>query len=552
MSDGRWELAHDGTLVQKETELSGNLNGLIEQLFSQNGWNYRENEKSSSYRNITISNTSGESYDINLYSGSIRNESRNPYEKKIQLGSKQDPREKKGEFTIILGVYVFNKDDELKDSLIAAYPVDEQIKYTTNPSLRGVYVNDVLQKAKLKGLYIDKDRRIVAFRPEFIFFYLENYKQLHQNEQLVTQVLPPEEISMSTIDLAHNRILFGAPGTGKSFKLNEDRENYFHEGHYDRVTFHPNYSYAQFVGTYKPTPMADDPSKITYTYVPGPFIKTWVKAYRSLQNLVPENYLLIIEEINRANVAGVFGEVFQLLDRNDGLSEYSIYLNEDIKRFLDSQFSKEIPENNWYLELSLEEREKHISSMKLYPNMYIWCTMNTADQGVFPIDTAFKRRWNFEYIGINESESKNNKQVELADGRVISWNVLRRGINHKLGLMNINEDKMLGPFFLSKDNLEKNFDHAFKSKLLMYLYEDVIKHRRDEFFKNGMYTYSTLLETYKTSGGDIFNFELSYIPTHEGEPAEDGVYSEEEALATGENDGIVSENTNDVESDRNE
>lgn len=312
---------------------------------------------------------------------------------------------------------------------------------------------------------------------------------------------------------SRNRILFGAPGTGKSYKLNEDREGCFADDNYERVTFHSNYSYAQFVGTYKPTPKEDDDSVITYKYIPGPFMRVWVRAYRSMQNNDGQNYLLIIEEINRANVAAVFGDVFQLLDRKNGVSEYSIYTSEDIKRYLNDEFSKEIPENEWYRTLSTTEKKKHISSIKLLSNMYIWSTMNSADQGVFPIDTAFKRRWNFEYIGINESESMNSRDVIFADGRVINWNILRHAINEKLGKMRINEDKMIGPFFLSKDDLKNNFESAFKSKLLMYLYEDVIKHRRDEFFAKGMDTYSKLLEAYEKTGGDVFMFELEYIPT---------------------------------------
>lgn len=353
--------------------------------------------------------------------------------------------------------------------------------------------------------YIDKYDN----RPYLIDNSLMELDESETNDEDSSQYVKVDTEYLSKF--TRNRIIFGAPGTGKSYKLNEEREKCFVDGNYERVTFHPNYSYAQFVGTYKPTPKDDDDSVITYKYVPGPFMKVLVKAYRSMQNNDGQNYLLIIEEINRANVAAVFGDIFQLLDRKDGVSEYSIYTSEDIKRYLDAEFSKDIPENEWYKTLSTVDKDKHINSIKLPPNMYIWSTMNSADQGVFPIDTAFKRRWNFEYISINESESKNGIDVTLADGRVINWNILRHAINQKLGKMHINEDKMIGPFFLSKDDLENSFESAFKSKLLMYLYEDVIKHRRDEFFSKGMDTYSKLLEAYKITGGDIFMFHLEYI-----------------------------------------
>ena len=304
----------------------------------------------------------------------------------------------------------------------------------------------------------------------------------------------PEEVMI--IDKPNNRIVFGAPGTGKSYRLENERKTFFGDN-CERVTFHPNYSYASFVGTYKPKPKSDSTGQeyISYEFVPGPFLRLWIKSKRD-----PASQLLIIEEINRANVAAVFGDVFQMLDRKNGVSEYAITTSEDMRKYL----------------IDVEHFNKDdVEAIKIPSNMYIWATMNSADQGVFPIDTAFKRRWSFEYISIDESESKNDKDITLSDGRVIAWNDLRHTINYELGLMKINEDKMVGPFFLSVEDLKGNIDNAFKSKLLMYLYVDVIKHRRDEFFIKDMDTYSKLLETYKKYGADIFKFKLNYksIPT---------------------------------------
>lgn len=113
----------------------------------------------------------------------------------------------------------------------------------------------------------------------------------------------------------HNRIFFGAPGTGKSHDLNEDKEELLENGGlYERVTFHPDYSYSQFVGTYKP--VTNEDSKIDYKYIPGPFMRIYVEAIKNAKTDNPKPHLLIIEEINRANVAAVFGDVFQLLDRD--------------------------------------------------------------------------------------------------------------------------------------------------------------------------------------------------------------------------------------------
>lgn len=167
------------------------------------------------------------------------------------------------------------------------------------------------------------------------------------------------------LNLPHNRIIFGAPGTGKSFYLNKQRELNFAEDAYERVTFHPNYSYAQFVGSYKPISIQENidgklTNEIQYKYVPGPFLRVLVQALINPQ----KNYLLLIEEINRANVAAIFGDVFQLLDREqDGASTYPIAISEDMRQFFTS-------------------KGINISNLFLPQNLYIWATMNSADQGV--------------------------------------------------------------------------------------------------------------------------------------------------------------------------
>lgn len=202
-----------------------------------------------------------------------------------------------------------------------------------------------------------------------------------------------------TSDKARNRIIFGAPGTGKSFTINRERKELLgddNETDYERVTFHPDYSYANFVGTYKPVPFIDRDGKdaITYEYVPGPFMRVYVNALKSGRTESPKPYLLIIEEINRANVAAVFGDIFQLLDRDSQkVSEYPIQASEDIKKYLAKELGGE-PDN--------------YAKIKIPNNMFIWATMNSADQGVFPMDTAFKRRWDFTYIGINDNDADLN------------------------------------------------------------------------------------------------------------------------------------------------
>lgn len=301
-----------------------------------------------------------------------------------------------------------------------------------------------------------------------------------------------------------NRIIFGAPGTGKSHLLEQQRKTYFNDEHYERVTFHPNYSYSQFVGAYKPvTKITDGKEDITYSFVPGPFVRVLAKAIKHPS----ENFLLVIEEINRANVAAVFGDVFQLLDRDeDGKSEYPIDASEDLKKYLGESG------------VPLEDGKIAIPA-----NMYIWATMNSADQGVMPLDAAFKRRWEFEYIGIDENENQ-VAAYEIPSAKnpngsftFVRWNDFRKALNEKLKNLpgaSVNEDKLLGPFFISKRSLEtakektEDFIKLFKSKVLMYLYEDVCKMNPRALFSGipdgGRLHYSDVCAAFDEKGLEIF------------------------------------------------
>ena len=320
-----------------------------------------------------------------------------------------------------------------------------------------------------------------------------------------------QEIKFSTgyqSEFPRNRILFGAPGTGKSFTLNREKDLLLADGgEYERVTFHPDYSYANFVGTYKPVPCkdSDDKDAITYSYVPGPFMRTYVKALQNSKTDTPKPFLLVIEEINRANVAAVFGDVFQLLDRGDDeVSEYPIQASEDIKKYLAGE---------------LGGNPDGYSEIRLPDNMFIWATMNSADQGVFPMDTAFKRRWDFTYLGIDDSEAGIvGKKVVLGQGdyrRIVEWNALRKAINNELLTYKVNEDKLMGPYFISKKNLPEGemidpavFTRIFKNKVIMYLFDDAAKQKRitlfggcDEKAKN---QYSKICREFDAKGVYIF------------------------------------------------
>ena len=391
-------------------------------------------------------------------------------------------------------------------------------------------VLDTLGKEKEKYPFVRMGQiRFIANECEisnvmFSKIFWDNYSEEAVSEAIVSGEPVSYEITYKTgyhSEFARNRILFGAPGTGKSFTLNGDRKELLYGdrevdetaidrsryGEYERVTFHPDYSYANFVGTYKPVPCKDDQGHdaITYSYVPGPFMRTYVKALLNSRTDSPKPYLLVIEEINRANVAAVFGDVFQLLDRDDDeVSEYAIQASEDIKK---------------YLAEKLGGAPEEYAEIRIPDNMFIWATMNSADQGVFPMDTAFKRRWDFTYLGIDDSEAGiKGKTVVLGEGqykRIVEWNKLRKAINDELLTYKVNEDKLMGPYFISKKNLPegteidvKTFTRIFKNKVIMYLFDDAAKQKRLTLFggcdEKSKSQYSKICSEFDKKGVYIF------------------------------------------------
>ena len=265
--------------------------------------------------------------------------------------------------------------------------------------------------------------------------------------------------------------------------------------------------------------------EISYEYVPGPFMRIYTQAI----NHPEEKYLLLIEEINRANVAAVFGDVFQLLDRKSGVSEYPIATSEDIKAFLMNNLEclkgKRIDEFS-------DEESRLYQEMRIPNNMFIWATMNSADQGVFPMDTAFKRRWEFEYIGVDDGAKEVEKYIipigDKEHRKYVKWNDLRERINDILvsDECKVNEDKLLGPFFISKNMLEsaceneERFIKAFESKVIMYLFEDAVKMRPKNIFKKheGKMTFSAICKTFEEKGEELFG--ISDIESVENEKQE--------------------------------
>ena len=386
--------------------------------------------------------------------------------------------------------------NELVDILRNMYNNPEATGKSMTPHIFGLKYGEVIDKNDYSIEEIAQQAGLTDSYAKEIRKGLNIYRAIKNNEYDLSFCRDNRElpIKLFTSNKPRNRIVFGAPGTGKSFTLNKEKDALIaNGGSFERVTFHPDYSYANFVGTYKPVPVNDE---ITYSFVAGPFIRTWIEAIKSAQSDDPKPYVLLIEEINRANVAAVFGDVFQLLDRDEnGVSEYPI------------QTSKELRE---YLARELKCWPDEVATIRIPSNMFIWATMNSADQGVFPMDTAFKRRWDFKYIGIDESQDGiKGYTLEIA-GQKINWNALRTAINVRLTSLNINEDKLIGPYFINEKTLKNNDDfiEAFKSKVIMYLFEDAAKQRRGKVFYQEGVRYSDLCQKFMSEGVKVFNPEI--------------------------------------------
>lgn len=280
------------------------------------------------------------------------------------------------------------------------------------------------------------------------------------------------------------QIFYGAPGTGKSDGIKRQEDDF---SEVIRTTFHPDSDYATFVGAYKPVMKKvrkcvvigkeeseikasvtkdDYEEKISYSFVKQAFLKAYISAWKGLNE--QKNVLLVIEEINRGNCAQIFGDLFQLLDRetegeNRGYSTYPIVTDEDLREVLAEDFKdiEGIPEN-----------VKSGENLLLPPNLYIWATMNTSDQSLFPIDSAFKRRWDWVYKPIKYSNE--SWKVVLEDGSWCSWVELQQTLNDLIYDATESEDKMLGDWFVKAEN-DKISEEVLVGKIIFYLWNDVAK-----------------------------------------------------------------------------
>lgn len=331
---------------------------------------------------------------------------------------------------------------------------------------------------------------------EFNYYLYYVPKLLHDNFiKLFETISPTVTISRAENknNVKHHRlqqIFYGAPGTGKSHKIKND-ENVKEANDKNlvfRTTFHPDSDYSTFVGAYKPTidkravrNVAGDIVKntdkeevyedcITYSFVPQAFLQAYVAAWNNPDDKV----FLVIEEINRGNCAQIFGDLFQLLDRDcDGFSEYPIMADNDLKKYLNG---KDVEGKGV---LTNKDGIKD-GKLCLPKNLYIWATMNTSDQSLFPIDSAFKRRWDWVYVPIDTA--KETWYIKVGE-KYYSWTSFLDEVNDKLLTDETAEDKHLGFYFCKatekKEGTESDPNvitaETFVGKVLFYLWNDVFK-----------------------------------------------------------------------------
>lgn len=280
---------------------------------------------------------------------------------------------------------------------------------------------------------------------------------------------------------AKNILLYGVPGAGKSHRI--AKEYCADSRHMERVVFHPDYTYSDFVGQILPRVID---GQLKYVFTPGPFTKMLEKAWNDPANY----YYLIIEEINRGNAPAIFGEIFQLLDRKDedsypqdvvGESEYGI--------------------SNYEVANIVYENESH--EVKIPSNMFVLATMNTADQNVFTLDTAFQRRWKMEHIPNRFVFEDGSHAMDLIQGTNLDWGTFATVINDQILEINrdvsSSEDKRLGAYFVQKSELGVSI---FPEKVLKYLWDDAFKMDKEAVFDSKFSSLEEVIEVYESSPAD--------------------------------------------------
>lgn len=331
------------------------------------------------------------------------------------------------------------------------------------PSLSSIFDRYNVRQGDIFCLEVIDDGNQTSYS---VSFKKENELKLFSSFVCYAETLTDNKVNPtpSIYNVPIQQILFGAPGTGKSHTININAN--ITEQNSIRTTFHPDSDYSSFVGCYKPT-KDDESGEITYDFTPQAFTNAYVAAWKNVQT----QFFLIIEEINRGNCAQIFGDIFQLLDRDEyGYSSYKTTPDQDLANYISKQFE----------DTDIDDAEvKSGKNMQLPPNLHIWATMNTSDQSLFPIDSAFKRRWDWRYIPIDYTDK--GHYIACGDTQY-SWTDFLQKVNDKVESVTQSEDKKLGYWFMGNGAEQKEITvDRFVSKVVFYLWNDVFK----DFGKSG-------------------------------------------------------------------
>ncbi len=352
-------------------------------------------------------------------------------------------------------------------------PISKQIKIKT---IARALTEGFVQQMSGSGEYV------CAFKKEFIYFYLVNSSWIHNaqishlndyNNDMVEEEHDSDE-SINVPEVGANILFYGVPGAGKSYEINrmiiQERS--------ERVVFHPDYTYSDFVGQILPRIIkkeGETEGKLRYVFEPGPFTKMLKRAHNDSGNM----YFLVIEEINRGNAPAIFGDIFQLLDRNDnGSGKYHIS-NYDMAKVVYG-----------------EDNENKI--IKMPANLTLLATMNTSDQNVFTLDTAFQRRWEMHLIK-NDVYMADHASEKIG-GSEISWGRFADVTNNEIIRFGeetgSSEDKRLGAYFARMNELSRD---KFPEKVLKYLWDDAFKMDHYTYFNEGIVSVDGIIDIFRES-----------------------------------------------------
>ena len=396
-------------------------------------------------------------------------------------------------------------DRGAKSKLLISFQ-ESMPKRTDSPALTDYYNVNIDGEKMANGTYyitLSDEKNIMANLPK------SDFNSIVFDDKTIDS-MKTTKIKTNRLSVPLQQIYYGAPGTGKSYEIDKITKEY----DTIRTTFHPDSDYSTFVGTYKPTMTKVElrdvsghvvmdgndtvkEDRITYKFVKQAFLKSYLAAWKKYadckdgEEVQPQ--FLVIEEINRGNCAQIFGDLFQLLDRQDnGFSSYPIEADADLQREIAEAFAEEggeyqLPEGGLELDGVVKNYNGKLADdiqsgriLLLPSNLYIWATMNTSDQSLFPIDSAFKRRWDWHYVKIAKGKDKETgKDLEYkvkCGDETCDWWTFISAMNEKIAAETSSDDKKLGYFFCKPTNGDNLIsEKRFVGKVMFYLWNDVFK-----------------------------------------------------------------------------